>query len=126
MLPPTGTTKNVISGYPSPFKDPATAVDFFRRAYPGEVGLRNVLRGDGYYSIDLSVSKSWAMPWANTHHLRFRWDTFNLTNTPSYDVQFLDVYPGPRVHVRPLLQHHRDLRRRRRALHAVRVSGTKF
>jgi hypothetical protein len=27
------------------------------------------------------------------HHLRFRWDTFNLTNTPSYDVQFLDVFP---------------------------------
>ena len=93
VLPPMGTTKNVISGYPSPFKDPATAVDFFRRAYPGEVGLRNVLRGDGYYSIDLSVSKSWTMPWANTHHLRFRWDTFNLTNTPSYDVQFLDVFP---------------------------------
>ena len=25
--------------------------------------------------------------------LRFRWDTFNLTNTPKFDVQFLDVYP---------------------------------
>ena len=28
----TGTTKDVISGYPSPFKDPQAAVDFFRRA----------------------------------------------------------------------------------------------
>ena len=87
--------------------------------YPGEVGQRNVLRGDGYFSIDLSLSKTWSMPWAKNQKLRFRWDTFNLTNTPKFDVQFLDVYPGPRGHVRPLLQHHRDLRRRRRPLHAV-------
>ena len=93
VLPETGTTKNVIDGYPSPFVDPAAAVDAFRRAYPGEVGLRNVLRGDGYYSIDFSLSKTWTMPWASTQKLRFRWDTFNVTNTPSYDVQFLDVYP---------------------------------
>ena len=93
VLPEMGTTKDVIDGYPSPFKDPQAAVDFFRRARPGEVGLRNVLRGDGYYSIDLSLSKAWTMPWMKDHKVRFRWDTFNLTNTPRYDVQFLDVYP---------------------------------
>jgi Carboxypeptidase regulatory-like domain/TonB dependent receptor-like, beta-barrel len=93
VLPPMGTTKDVIEGYPSPFKDPSTAVDYFRRAYPGEVGLRNVLRGDGYFSLDFSLSKTWELPWANTHKLRFRWDTFNLTNTPRFDIQFLDVYP---------------------------------
>jgi hypothetical protein len=92
-LPDTGTTKNVIDGYPSPFKNPQDALTYFRRAYPGEVGLRNALRGDGYYSIDLSVSKAWTMPWSHDQRLRFRWDTFNLTNTPTYDVQFLDVYP---------------------------------
>jgi hypothetical protein len=57
------------------------------------VGLRNVLRGDGYFSIDFSLSKTWSMPWAENQKLRFRWDTFNVTNTPSYDVQFLDAYP---------------------------------
>ncbi len=93
VLPPMGTTKDVIDGYPSPFKDPQSAVDFFRRARPGEVGQRNVLRGDGYFSIDFSLSKTWSMPWADGQKLRFRWDTFNLTNTPSYDVAFLDVFP---------------------------------
>jgi hypothetical protein len=93
VLPPTATTKDVISGYPSPFQDPQAALDYFRRALPGEVGLRNVLRGDGYYSIDFSLSKTWSMPWAENQKLRFRWDTFNVTNTPSYDVQFLDTYP---------------------------------
>jgi Carboxypeptidase regulatory-like domain/TonB dependent receptor len=93
VLPPMDTTKDVIDGYPSPFKDPQSAIDFFRRARPGEVGLRNVLRGDGYFSVDFSLSKTWAMPWSNGQKLRFRWDTFNLTNTPSYDVAFLDVFP---------------------------------
>ncbi len=55
--------------------------------------MRNVLRGDGYFSIDFSLSKTWSMPWAENQKLRFRWDTFNVTNTPSYDVQFLDAYP---------------------------------
>jgi hypothetical protein len=92
-LPAMGTTKDVIDGYPSPFKNPQDALTYFRRAFPGEVGQRNVLRGDGYYSIDLSLSKTWSMPWAKDQRLRFRWDTFNLTNTPKFDVQFLDVYP---------------------------------
>jgi hypothetical protein len=93
LLPRTRTTRNVIDGYPSPFADPQDALTHFRRAYPGEVGLRNELRGDGYFSIDLSVSKGWTMPWSKDQRLRFRWDTFNLTNTPKFDVQFLDVYP---------------------------------
>jgi hypothetical protein len=92
-LPETQTTKNVIDGYPSPFKNPQDALTYFRRAYPGEVGLRNALVGDGYFSIDFSLSKAWTMPWSHDQRLRLRWDTFNLTNTPKYDVQFLDVYP---------------------------------
>ena len=80
-----------------------------------------MLRGDGYFSIDFSVSKSWTMPWAKDHKLRFRWDTFNLTNTPRYDVQFLDVYPDRAATFGRYYNTHRDLRRRRRALHAVRA-----
>ena len=92
-LPETGTTKNAVSGYPSPFRNPEEALSMFRRSLPGETGLRNALRGDGYFSIDFSLSKSWAMPWASGHRLRFRWDTFNLTNTPSFDVFFMDMFP---------------------------------
>jgi hypothetical protein len=93
VLPETGTTRDVVSGYPSPFRDPADALSKFRRALPGEVGLRNELRGDGYFSIDLSLSKAWTMPWSSNHRLRFRWDTFNLTNTPKFDVFFMDMFP---------------------------------
>ena len=60
---------------------------------PGEVGLRNQLEGDGYFSIDFSLSKSWSLPWASSHKLRFRWDTFNVTNTPKFDVFFMDMFP---------------------------------
>jgi Carboxypeptidase regulatory-like domain/TonB dependent receptor len=93
VLPPTGTTRNAVSGNPSPFVNPVTAIGFFRRALPGESGLRNELRGDGYFSIDFSLSKSWTMPWSNNHRVRFRWDTFNLTNTPRFNTGAVDMIP---------------------------------
>ncbi len=93
-LPPTGTTKNVLDGKPSPFSiSPKEAIDYFRFDYPGEGGTRNILRGDGYFSIDLSVAKSWAMPWSNGQRLWFRWDTFNVTNTPRFDVGNVNMFP---------------------------------
>ncbi len=56
-------------------------------------GLRNQLEGDGYFSIDFSLSKGWTLPWSSNHKLRFRWDTFNVTNTPKFDVFFMDMFP---------------------------------
>jgi hypothetical protein len=91
QLPPTGTTLDAVDGRPSPFLNPEEALGFFRFVYPGEVGLRNVLRGDGYFTIDTSVSKAWPL-WGN-HRLRFRWDTFNLTNTTRFDVNQLNNLP---------------------------------
>ncbi len=93
VLPPLGTTRNAVQGRPSPFRDAANAESFFRRGLPGEVGLRNVLRGDGYFVIDLGVQKSWTMPWKESHKLKFRWETFNLTNTPRFDVASLSTVP---------------------------------
>jgi hypothetical protein len=89
-LPATAVTKNAIDGYPSAFADPEGAVKHFRYDLPGEVGIRNQLRGDGYFTIDLSVSKSWGLPAGS---LQFRWDTFNLTNTPRFDVATATMYP---------------------------------
>jgi hypothetical protein len=91
-LPPTGTTKNAVDNRPSPFANPQDALTYFRRALPGEVGARNVLRGDGYFTIDTSVSKSWATG-ISDHRLRFRWDVFNVTNTPKFDVGQLQGFP---------------------------------
>ena len=91
-LPEVGTTKNKVDNRPSVFVDPADAITKFRRQLPGETGVRNLFRGDGYFTIDTSVSKSWALGIAD-HRLRFRWDVFNLTNTPKFDVGQLTNTP---------------------------------
>jgi hypothetical protein len=91
-LPETATTKNAVDGRPSPFVDPEDALTYFRYAMPGEVGLRNVLRGDGYFAIDASLSKAFRVGIAD-HRLRFRWDVFNVTNTPSFDVGAVTMLP---------------------------------
>jgi hypothetical protein len=94
QLPPTGTTKNVLNGKPSPFTvSPERALEFFRFDYPGEGGIRNLLRGDGYFSVDFSLAKSWRMPYSDDHRIWFRWDTFNVTNTPRFDVADVTMFP---------------------------------
>jgi hypothetical protein len=42
--------------------------------------------------LDFSLSKSWRLPYGN-HRLRFRWDTFNVTNHVAFDVDSLNVFP---------------------------------
>ncbi len=91
-LPETETVENAVDGRPSPFADAADALTYFRRALPGEQGVRNLFRGDGYFNIDLSVSKAWRVGIAD-HRLRFRWDTFNVTNAAKFDVAQLTNTP---------------------------------
>jgi hypothetical protein len=91
-LPATETTLNAVDGRPSPFADPKDALTYFRRQLPGESGIRNLLRGDGYFNVDLSLSKSWSLGIAD-HRLRFRWDVFNATNTAKFDVGQLTNTP---------------------------------
>lgn len=92
-LPATGTTRNAVGKFPSPFKNPTQALAAFRRSRPGEVGIRNLLRGDGYFTIDTGLSKTWAMPYSERHKLKFRWEVFNLTNTPKFDTGFVSATP---------------------------------
>jgi Carboxypeptidase regulatory-like domain len=91
-LPETETTLNAVDNRPSPFVNATDALTFFRRQLPGEGGVRNLLRGDGYFTIDTSVSKSWSVG-ISDHRLRLRWDVFNVTNTPKFDVFQLSVTP---------------------------------
>ena len=91
VLPETELTKNIVDNRPSPFKDPVAAAKLFRYDLPGEAGIRNVLRGDGYFTIDTSVSKAWRVVADN--RIRFRWDVFNLTNTPAFDVGNVTMTP---------------------------------
>jgi carboxypeptidase family protein len=79
-------------GRPSPFEDPAAVLKMIRFANPGEVGFRNMLRGDGYIGADLGVGKSFGLPYGG-HRLRFRWEIFNLTNTARFDTGNVTMTP---------------------------------
>jgi len=60
--------------------DPKTAYQSFRNAYPGETGQRNVFRLPGYSNVDLGLSKTFNMPWNESHKLQLRWEVFNVMN----------------------------------------------
>jgi hypothetical protein len=86
--PRTGTFKG--NGAVNVFGDPtaaAAAQQDFTLPLPGQVGSRNVLRGDGYADLDVSLVKRWKMPYAETHALEFRWDVFNVTNLTRFNAQ---------------------------------------
>lgn len=96
--PETETTRNAppISGTPGPniFPNPAAAFTLYSNPPAGETGTRNDLRGDGYFTIDLGVSKAFRMPWSENQRLAFRWETFNVTNTVRFDPRSLNLSTG--------------------------------
>jgi hypothetical protein len=81
----------------SVFANGANAINSFTSPYPGQSGQRNQIRGEGYRGLDLGLSKRWKMPWAEGQSLQFRWEVFNVTNTPIFNVQTaqLALYDGP-------------------------------
>ncbi len=76
-------THNGPDGQPNVFSDPTAVYQSFRNARPGEVGDRNVLRGQGYISLDMGLYKSFRIK--EGHDLQFRWEVFNVTNTQRFD-----------------------------------------
>ncbi|HEY7679484.1 MAG TPA: carboxypeptidase-like regulatory domain-containing protein [Terriglobia bacterium] len=106
-----GATHLGTPGVQSPnlFGDPDAAFDNFRFTLPGLRGERNIIRGDTYFNLDFAVQKTFRMPWEG-HRFTFRWETFNLTNTPTFDTgnlsaniarkatfgDYLGVLGGPR------------------------------
>jgi hypothetical protein len=69
---------------PDVFQNPSQASQSFRVALAGESGNRNNLRGPGTFAIDASLAKTWKV--GEGKALTFRWETFNVTNTPRFDV----------------------------------------
>ena len=88
--PKSGTF--MINGSPNIFKDPVSAISQFRYAYPGESGERNLIRGAGYFGIDMGLGKTWALTESST--LRFSWETFNITNSVRFDAAALEPIAG--------------------------------
>jgi hypothetical protein len=85
-----GTTKNAVfpdgSTGPSIFPNPSAALNAFDLTFPGNSGTRNAIRGDGFFTIDMSLDKRFQMPWSEKHSLQFRAEAFNVTNTARFDV----------------------------------------
>jgi hypothetical protein len=85
-IPKTGAFKQP-DGSVSVFANPAAAINDFVHPFPGGSGSRNVLRGDGFASWDMNLSKRWKMPYAEGHSLQFRWEVFNVPNLKRFNVQ---------------------------------------
>lgn len=83
--PKTGTTK-FGDGTVNVFPDPQSALNAFAFTNPGASGIRNALRGDGYFSLDANLAKSWKMPWSEDQSLQFRWEVFNVPNALRFNV----------------------------------------
>ena len=70
----------------SVFANPADAFqNDFIHPFPGGSGSRNVVRGDGFAGLDMSLSKRWVMPMEG-HSLQFRWEVFNVPNLHRFNV----------------------------------------
>jgi hypothetical protein len=74
---------NSNSGDPNVFKDQAVALANIRAPFPGETGERNILRGDGYFSIDSGLSKVFRI--TERQDLKFSFEVFNVTNSVRFD-----------------------------------------
>jgi hypothetical protein len=66
------------------FADPVAAYKSFRSPFPGETGDRNRIRFPSYYVADIGLQKSFDMPWNENHKINFKWEVFNVTNTPIF------------------------------------------
>jgi hypothetical protein len=80
----SSVTQTGFHGTPNLFSNREAAYESFRPARSGEVGDRNVLRGQPYFSLDMGLYKSFKLPWEG-HALQFRWEVFNVTNTQRFD-----------------------------------------
>jgi hypothetical protein len=76
-------TRTGPDGVPNLFSNREAAFRCFREPRAGEIGDRNILRGDGYVSLDMGLTKNWKMPWEG-QNLQFRWEVFNVTNTQRF------------------------------------------
>jgi hypothetical protein len=82
------------AGAPNLFTNPDAVFRCFREPRAGEVGDRNILRGEGYVSLDLGLSKNFKLPWEG-HNLQFRWEVFNVTNTQRFASNSLQGFGLP-------------------------------
>jgi len=80
-LPITGRFTD-SDGDPNIFQNSAEALHAFRFPHPGESGIRNNLRGQGFFGVDTGLTKTWKL--TESQALIFNWEVFNVTNAPRF------------------------------------------
>ncbi len=104
VVPATQTTKNAPSalpgskGGPNIFANPTAGMDAYCGGcatsggitvgtYAGQSGQRNGLRGDGFFTIDMSLGKTFHLFnfHDQPHTLQVRGESFNVTNSVRFD-----------------------------------------
>ena len=76
------------NGAPAVFANPGEALANMQNPYPGEAGQRNNFRGDGYFGIDVRLTKAWKL--TERAQMQFAWDVYNVTNSVRFDVNPLN------------------------------------
>lgn len=76
-------TGNTTANVPNIFHNPSAAAAGFDFAYPGQSGIRNNVRGDGMFNMDMNLAKTFTIRERN--QLQFRWSVFNVTNSVRFD-----------------------------------------
>jgi hypothetical protein len=82
---PIGAGTTITNGVANIFKNPTQSRAGFDYAYPGESGVRNPVRGDGYVATDLNLSKRFRIPHTESHTFELRWSVFNAFNNTKFD-----------------------------------------
>jgi hypothetical protein len=86
-LPAITNTHNVTGqkGGPNLFDNPVAAAGAFMETMAGQSGVRNTIRGGGFFNVDTGLLKSFVMPYKETHRVQVRWESFNVTNSVMFD-----------------------------------------
>jgi Carboxypeptidase regulatory-like domain/TonB dependent receptor len=88
---PVKVHRHIVNGVPQVFAgDSATAINNgitngspIRLPYPGEGGMRNNFRGDGYFDVDGTLTKSWDL--TEQMKLKFAAEVYNVGNNVRFD-----------------------------------------
>jgi hypothetical protein len=73
------------NGQPNLFANQSQALNAFSYAFPGQSGVKNNIRGGGYFGVDVSLAKQWTIPGTENQHIQGQANIYNLTNTPNFD-----------------------------------------
>jgi hypothetical protein len=70
------------TGAPSLFRN-TNAYQSFMGQYPGTVGTRGIVRGPGFFNLDVSISKTFTLH--ENHRMQFRAEAFNALNKVNFN-----------------------------------------